>query len=192
MNTRSWLRDRVRAITGGNRLAALALTVPVGQIHLDEARFLGDLVAGLSSEGPIVEIGTLFGFSTRVMVLRKSPGRELITVDDYSWNPLGLPADVHRRCTADALAEAVREHNVRIVCRDKADFYADYSDGPPSLVFLDAVHSYEQTRADLAWARRIGASVICAHDYGPAHPGVRQAVDEAGGPKQLVRTLAVV
>lgn len=192
LGLRTWLRTRLRAMSGSNDLAALALTLPVGQIHLDEARFLGGLVAGLSGPGAIVEIGTLFGFSTRVMTLFKSPDRELITVDDYSWNPLALPPLLHRRCTAAALTEAVQSSNVRLVCGDKAQFYAEYSGPPPALVFLDAVHTYDETKRDIDWARRVHAGIVCVHDYGPDHPGVLHAVDEAGGPKTLVRTLAIV
>jgi predicted O-methyltransferase YrrM len=173
-------------------LAAAALTLPVGQITLDESRFLAELVAGLQRTGPIIEIGTLFGFSTRVMALVKSPERELITVDSYVWNPLELPPELHRRCTADGLSDAVRRHNVRIVCQDKARFYAEYGGPPPALVFLDAIHTYDETRKDIAWARQAGAGLICAHDYAPQHPGVVRAVDEYGGPDRLVQTLALL
>jgi predicted O-methyltransferase YrrM len=189
---RTWFRERSRAIRGLDRMAVAALTLPVGQIRLDESRFLGELVSSLRGPGPIVEVGTLFGWSTRVMTLFKERDRELITVDNYGWNPLGLPPERHRSSTSESLAEAVRSHNVRIVARDKASFYETYAGPPPALVFLDAVHSYEQTKADIDWARRVDAGVICLHDYSPEHPGVVQAVDEAGGPARLVQSLAVL
>lgn len=169
-----------------------AIRLPVGQISLAEARFLGTMIAALQSRGPIVEIGTLFGWSTRVMVLYKEPWRELITVDDFSWNPLGLSPDAHARCTLATLEEAIRELNVRVVRQHKSDFYRSYHGATPSLVFLDAVHSYEETKKDIDWARQVNARIVCVHDYASEHPGVVRAVDEAGGPKDLVQTLALV
>ena len=169
-----------------------ALVLPVGQVTLTEARFLGDLVRSLSEPGPIIEIGTLFGWSTKVMALYKDSGRELISVDGYCWNPLGLSSENHCDVTARILSEAVRDHNVRLVRADKAAFYASYAGPPAALVFLDADHSYEQTAADIAWARRADAGVVCLHDYRPEFPGVVRAVDEAGGPRNLVDSLVVL
>jgi hypothetical protein len=56
-------------------------------------------------------------------------------------------------------------------------------------VFLDAIHTYEETAADIAWAKKVNASIICGHDYYDVFPGVIQAVDEVGGPKCLAGTL---
>jgi predicted O-methyltransferase YrrM len=39
---------------------------------------------------PIIEIGTLFGWSTLLICLFKDPGQKRITVDNHSWNPLGI------------------------------------------------------------------------------------------------------
>ena len=108
LGIRTRLRERWRTIRGLDRMAVAALTLPVGQIRLDESRFLGELVSSLTEPGPIVEIGTLFGWSTRVMALFKDRDRELITVDNYGWNPLGLPPERHQSSTAQTLAEAVR------------------------------------------------------------------------------------
>ena len=70
--------------------------------------------------------------ATRVMALAKPQDRELITVDNYTWNPLDLPPHLHRRCTADNLADAVRDHHVRIVCEDKDTFYKGYTGPAPT------------------------------------------------------------
>jgi len=186
------VRGRLLALGRAHELTKAALTLPVGQISITESRALGSLVAGLSTPGPIIEIGTLFGWSTRVMTLFKDPARELITVDSYAWNPLSLPRDEHRQSTATALAEAATVHKVRVVDQDKAGFYASYQGPAPALVFLDAIHSYEETKKDIEWARRVGAGVVCVHDYSSVHPGVVRAVDEAGGPAALHGTLAVL
>lgn len=192
LGIRSRVNKGVRALAGTNHWIASALTVPVGQISLGESRALGELVAALEGPGPIVEIGTLFGWSTRVMVLFKDPERKLITVDSFEWNPFMLPAAVHQEATRKALGEATERYGVEVLSQDKAEFYRTYSGPPPALVFLDAIHSYEETAKDIQWATAAGAAVICLHDYSPKHPGVMRAVDEAGGPAKLFESLAVL
>jgi len=163
---------------------------PPIHISLNEARVLDAVTRALSVPGPIVEIGTLFGFSTNVMAIAKSEGRELITVDNYSWNPARLSKATHRRLTASALAPV---SGIRLVERSATDFFAGYSGPPPALVFIDAAHSYEAVRSDIEGSLRIGASVICGHDYDSAkHPGVVQAVDELGGYQALTETFWVL
>ncbi len=163
-----------------------------GQIAFGEARFLGDLVAGLTAPGPIVEVGTLFGWSTTIMALRKAPDRRLVTVDNYVWNPAQLTREQHLALTRAILGEAVRTGEVEMVVQDKDEFYRSYDGPAPSLVFLDADHSYDATVADIHWARSAGADVVCGHDYQPDWPGVMQAVDEAGGCTQKVESLWVL
>jgi hypothetical protein len=168
-----------------------ALALEIGEISLRESTFLARLVRELDAPGPIVEIGTLFGWSTRIMLCAKAPERELISVDDYSWNPLGLPPDVHHQITSRILADGPKL-GLRQLRIDKAAFYASWSGPPPALVFADAMHTYEDTKADIEWARRAGAHVVCGHDYEAEWPGVIRAVDELGGPRELVETLWVL
>lgn len=182
----------LRSVVGVDRLLETAITLPVGQISLTESRFLGSLVGALSGPGPVIEIGTLFGWSTRVIALFKDRDRELITVDSFAWNPLGLSPDDHFRCTSRILDDAVRDQNVRLVRQDKGRFYASFAGPPPALVFLDAIHTYEETRADIDWARKVNAGVICLHDYRSEFPGVMRAVDAAGGPRAVIESLAVL
>ncbi len=172
--------------------AFLALGNP-GQLSLEEARLLSDLVRESDPQRPIIEVGTLFGFSTMAMTLAKQSGQRLITVDNYCWNPLGLSPEVHRSITRFRLNEAVERYNVEIICADKDSFYKDYSGPSPTLFFCDADHSYEATKADLLWAQSVGASIICGDDYDhPFQRGTAQAVDELGGPKRLAGGLFVL
>jgi hypothetical protein len=49
----------------------------------------------------------------------------------------------------------------------------------------------EATKSDLLWAKKIGAKVICGHDYGHGrHAGVARAVDELGGLSRLSLTVS--
>jgi predicted O-methyltransferase YrrM len=165
----------------------------LGQLSLTEGRLLGELVKSSDPARPIIEIGTLFGFSTMVMTLAKQPAQRLITVDNYSWNPLGITPQAHFETTSNRLAEATRDFSVTIQRQDKNEFYRTYSGPPPALFFCDADHSYEATKADLLWAKSVGATIICGDDYDhPVQRGTAQAVDELGGPRQLAGGLFVL
>lgn len=161
-----------------------------GQLSVDEVRFLGELVRRSDPSRPIIEIGTLFGWSTLVISMFKPKGQRLITVDNYSWNPLGMSAEAHFYATTQALRQVVADHNVVQLRVDKDEFFKGYRDAKPALFFCDADHKYEATKADLLWARSVGADIICGDDYRPGHHhGVVKAVDELGGPRELVDEL---
>jgi len=165
----------------------------MGQLSIEEARLLSELVRQSDPSRPIIEIGTLFGFSTTVMVLAKRPEQRLITVDNFSWNPLGISTKAHFSITSNRLTEAVAHHHVEITRSCKDEFYKSYRGPAPALFFCDADHSYEATKADIQWARSVGASIICGDDYDhPRDKGTAQAVDELGGPRQLAGGLFVM
>ena len=164
-----------------------------GQLSLEESRLLSELVRASDSERPIIEIGTLFGYSTTVITLAKKRSQRLITVDNYCWNPLGISPETHFQITKNRLREATESHAVEMLRMDKAEFYRTYAGPPPSVFFCDADHSYEATKADIEWARSVGASVICGDDYDlPHEPGTARAVDELGRPKRPAGGLFVM
>ena len=164
-----------------------------GQLSLLESRFLGQIVRDSDPTRPIIEIGTLFGFSSIVMTLFKHPEQQLITVDNYCWNPLGLSPDAQHATTRNRLKEASADFSVQVLRMDKEAFYRSYQGPAPAVFFCDADHSYEATKADILWARSVGASVICGDDYDhPFQRGTAQAVDELGGPARLAGGLFVM
>jgi len=127
------------------------------------------------------------------MTLFKSPEQHLLTVDNYSWNPLGIRSEAHFQITRNRLAEAVERQNVQLIRMDKDEFYRSYNGLAPALFFCDADHSYEATKADIEWARSVGATVICGDDYNhPYQDGVTRAIDELGGPRRLTGGLFVL
>lgn len=134
--------------------------------------------------GPIIEIGTLLGITTTNMALAKAPDQRIITVDNYCWNPWGLTPDVHASLTATVLHFLIQTGQVEQVRMDKNEFFRTYRGPAPSLVFLDAVHDYPETKKDIEWARQVGAPMIAGHDYCDQFPGVKQVVDEFGGPRE--------
>jgi hypothetical protein len=165
----------------------------LGSVQEGELALLQELCKECARyDGPLIEIGTLFGFTTTQLALYKKPAQKVVTVDNYSWNPLGLPPQAHFELTARVLEYLVRTGHVEQVRAGKDCFFAHYDQGPPALVFLDADHSYEETKKDIEWANRVGATIICGHDYCNLHPGVERAVDEAGGARTILGTLWVL
>jgi hypothetical protein len=142
--------------------------------------------------GPIIEIGTLLGVTTTHMALAKAPEQKIITVDVYCWNPWYVPAEIHEAMTAQVLYYLTATGQVERVKMDKDEFYRTYRGPAPALVFLDAMHDYENTKRDIEWAQRAGAKIISGHDYSSDHPGVMQIVDELGGPRELVESVWVL
>jgi Methyltransferase domain len=142
--------------------------------------------------GPIIEIGTLLGVTTTSMALCKAPEQKIITVDLYCWNPWKLPAENHRALASTVLHFLVQTGQVEQVVMDKNEFMRTYQGPPPAMVFLDAIHTYEETKLDIQWAQRVGAKIISGHDYCDKFLGVKQVVDEFGGPRELAASVWVL
>ena len=129
-------------------------------------------------QGPIVEVGVLFGYSTLVMIIAKHPRKKLISIDKFRWNPSALTPEMHYDLAKEILKEAIEKCSTQLLKIDKVEFYEKYSGRSPSLVFFDADHSYEGTLEDLLWAKEVKANIIAGHDYSSKHPGVIKAVRE--------------
>jgi hypothetical protein len=132
-------------------------------------------------DGPIVEIGALFGWTTQLLASLKSPAKELIAVDNYCWNPFMLPEDDNRVITRRTLHYCLEHCRTQLFDGSIQEFYGTYAGRNPSMVFIDADLSYAGASRDIAWARSLGVPVICGHDYQSLHPGVMKAVDENFG-----------
>jgi predicted O-methyltransferase YrrM len=156
----------------------------------DELALLKVLVSEIAKlPGPIVEIGTLIGVTTTEIALADQDRHKIITVDNYCWNPWLLKTDRHAATAAQMLRYLVATDRVSRLEMDKREFFHQYKGPAPSLVFLDAWHTYEETKKDILWAQAAGAHVISGHDYSDEFPGVIEAVKEFGGPKRLAGRL---
>jgi hypothetical protein len=130
-------------------------------------------------DGPIVEIGTLFGWTAQLIASAKSREKELIAVDNFCWNPFCIPPDDHRVITRRTLHYCLEHCRTRIFDGTAREFCNTYEGPTPSMVFIDADHSYAATQADIVWACERGVPVVAGHDYNPKlHQAVVQAVDE--------------
>ncbi len=132
-------------------------------------------------EGPILEIGTLFGHTTQLLCLHKAPGQHVITIDDFSWNPFHMSPAEHREFTRASLRCAIASHDVSLIDNGTTEFYKSYNGTRPSMIFIDAGHDYQSVRDDIAWCLSRDIPIICGHDYSEQFPGVKRAVDDAFG-----------
>ena len=154
-------------------------------VEPEAVKFIQELVRqSRDYPGPIVEVGTLLGVTTTNMALAKAAHQKIITVDLYCWNPWGFSPDVHEAITDQVLHYLIQTGHVERFRIDKNEFFHTYCGPAPSLVFLDAVHNYEETKTDIEWAQRAGTRIIAGHDYCDEFPGVKQVVDEFGGPRR--------
>lgn len=157
-----------------------------GSVNPLELTLLRELVIAAGAfEGPLVEVGTLFGFTTQAMAGWKQPGKEFITIDDYSWNPVGLLPQAHRDFTRRSLHYLTEHCQTTLFEGLSTDFYAGYKGPVPSMIFIDASHEYEHLLADIAWAKKAGVPLISGHDYSRFWPGVIRAVDESFGAESV-------
>lgn len=153
-----------------------------GSVQPEELNFLRELVQHAHHfEGPIVEVGTLFGFTTQSIATWKDPQKELITIDDYSWNPVGMVPLAHRDFTQRSLFYLIEKCRTTLFEGLSTDFYASYKGPTPAMIFIDASHIYEHVLADIQWAKKAGVPIIAGHDYSRFWPGVRRAVEESFG-----------
>lgn len=164
-----------------------------GVVQEYEISLLQELVTHTNGfPGPLIEIGTLFGFTTQKIAFWKDAGKKIITVDNYCWNPRGITSDDHHHLTCKILWYLIQTGHVELLKMSKDVFFKNYQGEAPSLVFIDADHSYEATLSDIRESQRIGAQIICGHDYNDDHPGVTRAVDECGGATRLCGSVWVL
>ena len=139
-----------------------------------------DAVCKWATEKPnmtIVEVGTLFGLTAREIASNVKSGR-VIAVDNFSWNPFGLPSKVHESFTRQIL----RGTKVELINCSSEDWRKQVK-GPIDMIFFDASHRYEDVKAECEWAKAAGIKMICGHDHGNPNPrfGVTRAVNEVFG-----------
>lgn len=161
--------------------------------NLPALRQLAELVA---PGGLLVEVGAFAGESTRIFL---DAGLRVHAIDP--WDDAALPllhagsrdfnpahrwhfgmAQVER--TFDELLPLYRERLTKLKGYD-TDFVGDYEDGSLDAVYLDAVHTYDETlKAIRRWRPKLKpGGLLCGHDYAESFPGVVQAVQESlGGP----------
>lgn len=145
------------------------------------------LIAWLPDEGTFVEVGTLFGLTAKRIAAAK-PKLKVIAVDNFSWNPFGLPPKVHEAFARQILAGS----GVEIRCVSSEEFKEAAKTLEIDAIFFDADHRYEAAKKECEWAKARGIKRIMGHDYNNPNPifGVTRAVDETFG-KEKVETVGM-
>lgn len=175
-----WQRQIRAAVSTQLSLIEGGATFALGGLTSEEGARVCELVREASAfRGPIVEFGTLFGLTTRLMAGAKSEGQAIISVDNFCWNPFGLTPRLHEQFTRRILVTELARGEVDLHATDSETFRHNYRGATPALVFFDADHSYAAVRDEIEWAKAEGVPLICGHDYGNARFGVTRAVDEA-------------
>lgn len=128
--------------------------------------------------GPVIEFGTLFGITTKLMASVADASQRVITIDNFCWNPFGLTPKLHEIFTRKILREELESNKVELVVSGSREFRGSYNRESPAMIFLDADHSYAAVKEEIAWAKSLGIPLICGHDYQNDRFGVTQAVDE--------------
>ena len=147
----------------------------------DEVGIRHAIIQASKFEGPIVEIGALFGHTTAFIASLKRNEVPLYAVDNFTWNPFGLTPKEHRLFLMRTIRFAIAHCSTQVFDGSAADFYAANPGLNPSMVFIDAAHDYQSVRRDIEWAISAGCPVISGHDYSDICPGVIRAVDEIWG-----------
>jgi hypothetical protein len=147
----------------------------------DKAAIIENVKKAARFPGPIVEIGALFGLTTQLMAAHKPVEKPLIAVELFCWNPFSISENDHRIFMQRVLYYCIEHCNTNIFDGPNTRFYETYEGQAPSMVFIDASHSYNGVMVDINWARKMSVPIICGHDYCREHPGVVRAVDESFG-----------
>jgi predicted O-methyltransferase YrrM len=153
-----------------------------GAFRPEECAFLYKLAR---RKGNLVELGCWMGRSTAVLVQAASIwGATVTSVDAF------VTREVFQGCTADTWRGNLTRVGLKPprLLQMTTDEAAEVFREPISLLFIDAGHSYEEVRADLAhWTPKVKVGgVVALHDvFYERFPGVVRAVQEwwlaAGG-----------
>ena len=159
-----------------------------GKCSAEAMTYLCELAQDLVPAGWLVDLGTYHGRSAMVLIqatMRGRVGRHVITIDNYTEGPdakdpsAGKPPDFWS--VKQRLKCRGRSHQV---FGDVADVPMVCQGQPIALVFADADHSAEGTRAVIeTWAPLVvPGGLMVFDDYGNDRwPDVKPTVDEMMG-----------
>jgi predicted O-methyltransferase YrrM len=150
-----------------------------GTIDNTEYNALVDLAKAVNvshSNGIIIEIGALFGLSTQA-ILEGGKNLKVVTIDNFTWNPVGLTPERHEQMLRSNLSYFIREARLEIFKGSSSEYLKNrYSGEKVAMVFIDADHSYEGVLKDINLAESVDAKIVSGDDY--SFPGVKRAVEE--------------
>lgn len=167
---------------------ALALKIR-GWMTLPELLVLAEFA---STRKQIVEVGSYCGRSARVMA--DNTDGNILCVDPWNGICLTFGLTVHSNGYNKEFREFTRNMADHILA-GKADFrIIDFRElwleFTPDMIFLDAIHTYEELVLDIKHSLQLmPKGLLCGHDYCAAWPGVMQAVDEIFPQRQVKESI---
>jgi predicted O-methyltransferase YrrM len=167
------------------RNIATALTIK-GWMGEGELLFLAEEA---SKHKKIVEAGVFCGRSLRAMA--DNTNGIVYAVDPWDGSEYDNPSDLAYQEYLKTggltvfsefsvnLFEHIVDGTVRFERKKFKDFYID----DPDMIFIDAIHKYENVKEDIHHALKLlrSGGLLCGHDYTSHWPEVIKAVDEIFG-----------
>lgn len=158
-----------------------------GFLHPDEGHKLVELAAGRD----VLEVGAFMGLSAWLMGIS---AKSVFSVDTFRANTAGQ-FQLDKITTLDAYRFSIsRYRHIGHFVGTSTEADKQYNGDGFDMIFLDAMHDYENVKADIArwWDKLRPGGTWAMHDYGHGHfAGVKQAADERFGPiTNIVGTLA--
>lgn len=158
-----------------------ALSFSGGGMVQEELEFLYDFCKGKT----VLELGSMYGQSSYVIA---SVAKHLTCVD--AWQDSAPFLDERQQSIYQKFPNMEKEFDENMKgftnvkkWKGMTSTYGNYVWHIPAwdIVLIDADHSYEGCKADIALFRFNFKESILFHDYDtPSWPGVKQAVDESG------------
>lgn len=185
-------REAVRRMPDAER-DALGFRPPLGTMSGDpkdlESSFFGpDLRGARGSITPslMVEVGVYKGrscFFLAVEAFNSGKPIHVIAVDRFNWPTTG----------ARDFSSLRREHGltemISMVEATSVQASRQFDDETLDFVFIDADHTYESVKADIAawWPKVKPGGILAGHDFCDEFPGVEQAVNEFFDGRDVIR-----
>lgn len=150
-----------------------------GWMTLPELNWLHDKA---KNSNTILELGSWKGRSTHALL---SANKAKITAVD-TWKGSGVGDLTNTMAKEEDVYEVFKKNtegftNLTINRKTGVEAAKDYPDRSFDCIFIDAGHTYEEVKEDIAAWLPKAKKMICGHDYMPGWPGVIKAVDEAFG-----------
>jgi predicted O-methyltransferase YrrM len=130
-----------------------------------------------SKSDSVVEVGSWKGRSTKELL--ESCRGLVYAVDVWTGGDsmLTIPAQL-QAVYSEFLANVGHYENLKVLKGLSVDMAQNFNGNRVDMVFIDAGHSYEDCKADIAaWLPKC-KKIIAGHDYCDQFPGVVQAVNE--------------
>ncbi len=150
-------------------------------------RLYEDIIQSVPNHALLVEVGTYKGRSFSFLVVEAiNSGKtlDIVAVDACPWED--VEPDFNK------YMEPLRGHYRTMFGGDSFDRAKDFKDESIDFLFLDANHTYEFVKKDIAayLPKMKKGAIMAGHDYGTdayrPYPGVQQAVIEAFGIERVV------